>query len=90
LPVDAIKIDQSFVRAMARSRDSAVIISSTIELGHKLGMEVLAEGVETRETWDRLAALGCDVAQGYLISMPMPANDLNQWERGWSQDARIQ
>lgn len=84
LPIDAIKIDQSFVRAMEGSRDSAVIISSTIELGHQLGMEVLAEGVETQETWNHLAALGCDAAQGYLISMPMPANDMNQWERQWS------
>jgi diguanylate cyclase (GGDEF)-like protein len=85
LPIDAIKIDQSFVRKMARSRDSEVIISSTIELGHKLGMEVLAEGVETREDWDHLAAMGCDVAQGFLISMPMPADRIDQWEREWSQ-----
>jgi diguanylate cyclase (GGDEF)-like protein len=84
LPIDAIKIDQSFVRAMGGSHDSAVIISSTIELGHKLGMEVLAEGVETQEAWDYLAAQGCDVAQGYLISMPMPAHDMNQWEREWA------
>jgi diguanylate cyclase (GGDEF)-like protein len=84
LPVDAMKIDQSFVRAMAESRDSAVIVSSTIELAHKLGMEVVAEGVETQETWDRLVELGCDVAQGYLISMPMPAQEFKQWEREWS------
>jgi diguanylate cyclase (GGDEF)-like protein len=84
LPVDAIKIDASFVSAMTASVDSAVIVSSTIELGHKLGMEVVAEGVETQETWSRLAALGCDVAQGYLISEPMPAQQLQQWERGWS------
>ncbi|WP_229495958.1 EAL domain-containing protein [Massilia polaris] len=83
LPVDAIKIDQSFVQAMVASRESGVIISSTIELGHRLGMEVVAEGVETREAWNCLAALGCDVAQGYLISMPMPAAQLKQWERGW-------
>jgi diguanylate cyclase (GGDEF)-like protein len=84
LPVDAIKIDASFVSAMAASADSAVIVSSTIELGHKLGMEVVAEGVETPEAWGRLATLGCDVAQGYLISEPMPAQQLQQWERGWA------
>ena len=84
LPVDAIKIDQSFVSAMAASRDSAVIVSSTIELGHELGMEVVAEGVETPEAWGRLATLGCDVAQGYLISVPMPTQQLQQWERAWS------
>lgn len=84
MPVDAIKIDQSFVRAMTASRDAAVIISSTIDLGHKLGMEVVAEGVETAEAWNCLAALGCDVAQGYLISRPMPAGQLEQWQRGWA------
>jgi diguanylate cyclase (GGDEF)-like protein len=84
LPVDAIKIDQSFVQAMVRSRDSAVIIASTIDLAHKLGMEVVAEGVENKETWDRLAALGCDVAQGYFISQPMPVQDMQNWELAWS------
>ena len=84
MPVDAIKIDQSFVGAMTANRDAAVIISSTIDLGHKLGMEVVAEGVETAEAWNCLAELGCDVAQGYLISRPMPAGQLEQWQRGWA------
>lgn len=84
LPVDAIKIDQSFVRAMGASRDSAVIVSSTIELAHRLDLAVVAEGVETPEDWARLAELGCDVAQGYLISMPMPAQELLLWERKWT------
>jgi EAL domain-containing protein (putative c-di-GMP-specific phosphodiesterase class I) len=84
LPVDAIKIDQSFVAPMASSRDSATIVSSTIELGHNLGKQVVAEGVETQDVWDRLNALGCDFAQGYLISKPMPADQLRQWHRSWS------
>jgi diguanylate cyclase len=84
LPVDAIKIDQSFVTPMVTSADSAVIVSSTIELGHHLGMDVVAEGVETQAVWDRLDALGCDVAQGYLISRPMPAEQMQQWERAWA------
>jgi diguanylate cyclase len=85
LPVDAVKIDQSFVMPMVASADSAVIVSSTIELGHNLGLEVVAEGVESQAIWTRLAELGCDVAQGYLISMPMPAGQFKEWETGWSQ-----
>jgi diguanylate cyclase (GGDEF)-like protein len=83
LPIDAIKIDQSFVAPMVSSRDSAVIVSSTIELGHHLCKEVVAEGVETQAVWDRLQALGCDIAQGYLISKPMPAAEMQQWARDW-------
>jgi diguanylate cyclase (GGDEF)-like protein len=83
LPVDAIKIDQSFVKPMMASGDSSVIVSSTIELGHKLGLKVVAEGVETEDIWNRLAELGCDVAQGYWISKPMPAEDFIAWARRW-------
>jgi EAL domain-containing protein (putative c-di-GMP-specific phosphodiesterase class I) len=85
LPVDAIKIDQSFVAPMVSSGDSATIVHSTIELGHNLGLKVVAEGVENQAIWERLAGLGCDVAQGYLISMPMPAEHMQAWERGWTQ-----
>jgi diguanylate cyclase (GGDEF)-like protein len=84
LPVDAVKIDQSFVMPMARSEDSAVIVRSTIELSHNLGLKVIAEGVESQSVWERLAALGCDVAQGYFISMPMPAAHFQKWETTWS------
>ncbi|MFS0757630.1 GGDEF domain-containing protein [Noviherbaspirillum sp. 1P10PC] len=84
LPVDGIKIDQSFVMPMISSGDSEVIVHSTIELGHNLGLKVTAEGVETDAVWKRLAALGCDVAQGYLISMPMPAQSFESWNRRWA------
>jgi diguanylate cyclase (GGDEF)-like protein/PAS domain S-box-containing protein len=79
LPVGCIKIDQSFVRAMAVSSDSAAIVRSTIDLVHDLGRKVVAEGVETQQHWDALCALGCDVAQGYLIARPMPAEDFPAW-----------
>jgi len=85
LPVDAIKIDQSFIMALMRSRDSALIVRSTIELGHNLGLKVVAEGVDTQATWDRLVAFGCDVAQGYLINMPMPAAEFQEWQVKWCQ-----
>ena len=87
LPVDWIKIDQSFVMPMAASSDSEVIVRSTIELGHNLGLGVVAEGVENQAVWDRLAALGCDVGQGYFISKPMPADQLRDWGIEWG--ARI-
>lgn len=83
LPVDSIKIDQSFVMPMEANNDSAVIVHSTIELGHNLDLEVVAEGVDSQAVWDLLATLECDVAQGYLISMPMPAEEFSHWESEW-------
>ncbi len=84
LPVDGLKIDQAFVTPMAVSGDSATIVSSTIELGHNLGLKVVAEGVESEAVWERLAVLGCDIAQGYLISRPMPAQQFQEWQQTWS------
>src|SRR5262249_55192210 len=72
LPVDAIKIDQSFVGEMVANDASAILVRSMIELGHNLKLGVVAEGVSSHGTWDRLATLGCDAAQGYLISPPIP------------------
>jgi diguanylate cyclase (GGDEF)-like protein len=83
LPVDAVKIDQSFVLPMVENSDSAVIVRSTIELSHNLGLKVVTEGVETQPIWECLAALECDVAQGYLISRPMPAQLFQEWQRAW-------
>lgn len=80
LPVDTIKIDQSFVSQMVDNPDSAVIVRSTVELGHNLNLEVVAEGVESQAVWDRLADLGCDVVQGYYVSMPMPAEQFTEWQ----------
>ncbi|SEF49761.1 putative bifunctional diguanylate cyclase/phosphodiesterase [Nitrosomonas ureae] len=85
LPVDSIKIDQSFVMPMEADNDSAVIVRSTIELGHNLGLEVVAEGVDSQVVWNLLTALECDVAQGYLIGMPMPAGQFSDWEDKWAR-----
>ncbi|MBV8503797.1 MAG: EAL domain-containing protein [Paucibacter sp.] len=79
LPVDCVKIDQSFVRQMVHDRDSAVIVKSTIDLIHDLGRKLIAEGVETAECWSQLQAFGCNVAQGYLIAKPMPPTEFQQW-----------
>jgi EAL domain-containing protein (putative c-di-GMP-specific phosphodiesterase class I) len=81
LPIDAIKVDQSFVGDMIRNHDSAVIVRSTVDLAHSLELEVVAEGVESRELWDHMVALGCDVAQGYYIGAPVPAEELAAWAR---------
>jgi diguanylate cyclase (GGDEF)-like protein len=87
LPVDELKIDRSFVANMANDEDDAMIVRSTIDLGRNLGMQIVAEGVEDEEAWNRLAALGCDFAQGYYLSRPVPADDLTRWLKG-AADAR--
>jgi diguanylate cyclase len=81
LPVNEIKIDRSFVMNMAQCDNDAVIVRSTIDLGRNLGLEVVAEGVETEEAWDALSQLGCNMAQGYYLSRPVPAAELTQWMR---------
>jgi diguanylate cyclase (GGDEF)-like protein/PAS domain S-box-containing protein len=79
LPVSEIKIDRSFVMEMQTCEDSATIVRSIIDLGGSLGLNVVAEGVETKEIWDELTALGCPLAQGYHLSYPMPADALAEW-----------
>ena len=73
LPVSELKIDQSFVTDMEKSQNDEVIVHSTIELAHNLGMSVVAEGVQSAATLQRLASLGCDLAQGFIISEPLSA-----------------
>jgi diguanylate cyclase (GGDEF)-like protein len=79
LPVTEIKIDKSFVLRMDVDDEDATIVRSTIDLAHGLGLRVLAEGVETAETWQRLSDLGCDAAQGYFLSRPHPASVVTDW-----------
>jgi diguanylate cyclase (GGDEF)-like protein len=79
LPISILKIDKSFVLGMMANENDRVIVRSTIDLGHNLGMKVTAEGVENQALWDELVAFGCDIAQGYHISRPMPASDLPAW-----------
>ena len=79
LPITELKIDRSFVTHMATSEEDAVIVRSTIDLGRNLGLGVVAEGVEDIEVLEALRQLGCDVAQGYLMSRPIPADELTAW-----------
>ena len=79
LPVKEIKIDKSFVQRLHIDADDAAIVRSIIDLGEALGLRVVAEGVETLETWHRLAAMGCDLAQGYYLARPMAAPNATSW-----------
>ena len=79
MPVDSIKIDQSFVRHMTVDEDSATIVRSTIELSHSLNMQVIAEGVEDENVWQALSTLGCDICQGYYVGRPLPAVAFKNW-----------
>ena len=81
LPVDEVKIDRSFVTDMLHDESNSVIVKSTIDLGHNLGMKVVAEGVENLECFNLLKTLGCDAVQGYYISRPLAADLFIQWLR---------
>jgi EAL domain-containing protein (putative c-di-GMP-specific phosphodiesterase class I)/FixJ family two-component response regulator len=76
LPFSELKIDRSFVSGAQRRGDLRTMLESSIEMGRKLGLRTVAEGVESQEDWALLARLGCDVAQGYLISRPLAASEL--------------
>jgi len=79
LPVNEIKIDKSFVTHMLTDQQDAMIVRTIIDFAHNFGLTVVAEGVETKEVYDALACIGCDVIQGYYISRPLPAAQLKTW-----------
>ncbi len=79
LPVDELKIDRTFVMHLPDNRDDVAIVSAALDLAHKLGLEVVAEGVETAAALGWLTAHGCETVQGFLISRPMPAEALADW-----------
>jgi len=74
LPLSEVKIDRSFVKDILTNESDAVIVNATVNLAHNLGLEVTAEGVESKEIMERLNEYGCDVVQGYYINKPMSAN----------------
>jgi diguanylate cyclase len=84
LPVDELKIDKSFVMKMETDADDAKIVRSTIDLGHNMGLRVVAEGLENTGIWSLLAGMGCDQGQGYYISKPMPSDQFAGWLAAWS------
>ena len=79
LPIGELKIDKSFVRAMGTDARNAIVVRSTIELAHNLGLRTVAEGIEDAYTFERLRALGCELAQGFHMSKPLPADALLSW-----------
>jgi diguanylate cyclase (GGDEF)-like protein len=81
LPVQELKIDQSFISRMASDAEISTIVRSTIDLGHNLGLQVVAEGVEDAAVWNMLRSLGCDDAQGYFMSRPLEPVALAKWIR---------
>ena len=83
IPFSELKIDQSFVASAIEKESSKVILSSSLEMARKLGLKVVAEGVETRAHWNLLQTLGCDIAQGYFIAKPMEAAAFTDWALQW-------
>ncbi len=79
---DTIKLDRSFVSGLGESREDTAIVSASLALARSLGLSVVAEGVETRAQYGTLADLGCDLAQGYLLSRPVPLDEaIELWTR---------
>jgi diguanylate cyclase (GGDEF)-like protein len=87
LPVDVLKIDQSFVQNIGSDGDDEAIVRSTIDLAHSLGVTVVAEGVESEDVLQRLRGLGCDLAQGFCLAHPAPADDVTEWLLGRRSEA---
>jgi diguanylate cyclase (GGDEF)-like protein len=83
LAVHTVKIDRSFVSRITTDENSTAIVRATVDLGHALGLEVVAEGVEDERAWERVRSLSCDFAQGYHIGRPMPGADMPVWIKVW-------
>ena len=83
LEVDELKVDRQFVLGMADDARDSAIVAATVDLGHRLGYHVVAEGVEDEVTWRRLQELGCDTAQGYWIGRPLDAPAFERWLADW-------
>jgi EAL domain-containing protein (putative c-di-GMP-specific phosphodiesterase class I) len=90
LPVHEVKIDRSFVTGLKDDGEDIAIVRAIVDLGRHLGLAVVAEGVEDQHTWDLLAAMGCDLVQGWHLGRPMPVDDLAPWfaARAESSDSR--
>jgi EAL domain-containing protein (putative c-di-GMP-specific phosphodiesterase class I) len=85
IPFTELKIDQAFVTHAGHRESTKVILASSLEMARRLKLLAVAEGVESRENWELLAELKCDVAQGYFIAQPMPAAAYLQWCEDWPQ-----
>jgi EAL domain-containing protein (putative c-di-GMP-specific phosphodiesterase class I) len=79
LAIDELKIDRSFITNYALDHNDGIIVRSTVDLAHNLGLWVVAEGVEDQDTLEGLRLIGCDTAQGFHLSRPMPPRDFERW-----------
>ncbi|WP_374353060.1 putative bifunctional diguanylate cyclase/phosphodiesterase [Chitinimonas sp.] len=84
MPVAELKIDRAFVRGVVDGSDAATLLSCTLDLGHRLGLTVVAEGAETLEEWMLLTKLGCDYAQGWFAAKPMPIEAFEHWREEYA------
>jgi diguanylate cyclase len=82
MPVDEMKIDRSFIQSLESDPEFATVVRSAIEMGHGLGLKVVAEGIESAAAANRLREFGCDIAQGYFYAKPMPLEDFAAWMKG--------
>ncbi len=87
LPIDELKIDTSLIRQLDEA-ESRTMVRAIIHLAHQIGLPVVAEGVESREAWQQLRSMGCERAQGFLISPPLPSREVPAWLASWNQRAR--
>lgn len=85
MPFSELKIDRSFVMKAPEDKDARIIVQAILDLSHALSMQVVAEGVETQAHWSLLAAAGCDMAQGYFLSRPLPAAEFIAWTEQWTR-----
>ena len=85
MPFSEMKIDKSFVTEMTTNKDCAVIVKAIIDLGHNLGLKIIAEGVETAAVWQSLSVMGCDYAQGFFMGRPVPVADFDAWLKHWRE-----
>jgi EAL domain-containing protein (putative c-di-GMP-specific phosphodiesterase class I) len=78
-PIDELKVDRPFVKGLTTDAGDRAVVSAAIDIGHRFGMRVVAEGVEDGETVEELARLGCDLAQGNFFGAPIPAAAMREW-----------
>ena len=89
IPFTELKLDQSFVRGAQHDKQARIIVETCIELGHRLGLHVVAEGVEKQSDWDLVTELGCDEVQGYFVARPMPGSNIPAWLERWNRSLGI-
>ena len=88
LPVQELKIDKAFVQGLMQDRNDAAIVRAAIDIARDLGLKVVAEGIEDKQTWHGLVAMGCDEGQGYFISKPLPADEFTRWLRDYMRNCQ--